>query len=276
MPEQGYDYDLRLDTRPCWGGRFQFGNSPVPCFALHHDLESLSDVLSLGAMPWARDSEDDGIFDYAFRSLRWSPNPSPSDVDYGLKLLTIGWTAAAKYVNPNDSAYVGQEEADNLLYDMATACFSSGAYQSCLDLGIPMTAAFLTRHSEEKHPLLRAVMLTWSAPGQLEHFQSLGVDFLTPMPFEGVDGSPITSLWEWLDDSQPNPEAAALMLIDLGNDPRRPISDGGTPPLHHLERDSGSKRVASFARALLMARDESAALNGVASKALSRRRVSGL
>lgn len=264
MPWQGR-LEAKQGALSRWGARFEFGDSPVHSFAFHDEPAAFEDALRLGAMPFAQDLEDDGVFKYGFANIARAAGPSS---DGFRRMLRAAWAAGSRYLDPSDPGWVGQVDADNIRHTIASECFENGVLSEARALGIPVSSSWFLRH-EPHLPLLRAMAIRWSGPGQLVDMAACGMDLLSPIKI--LSDEPPESLWRWLADYQPDPQAAARLLWSAGNDPRVP-DPSGQIPLDALRAEPGAQRVAAYAAGYVNSQVELAALQGVGATPSSPRR----
>lgn len=235
-----------------WGSAFQFGVSPVPALAMAGNVEALAQAFSLGASPFTRDLEGDGVFEYAVRRLRSNNIP---DREAALEMASLAWRSGAPLLDSASPGSLPARAADWIRFRIASRAYSDGRVQDFRDAGIPIEASWVARFQGEAE-YVRHSMLGWISEGAgidaLRELRDGGLDFLSPIALMGEEA--VDSLWTWIDDSDPNAQDLALFLLESGNDPRAPLGADGAVPLDLFREQSPA--TAGFVDALFLSQYE--------------------
>lgn len=235
-----------------WGSTFQFGVSPVPALAMAGDVEGLAQAFSLGASPFARDIEDDGVFEYAIRCLH---STNAVERESALEMASLAWRAGAPLLDSAAPGALSERAADWIRLRLASRAYAEGRVKMFREAGIPIEASWVARFQGELE-YIRHSMLGWTSEGAgieaLRELRDGGLDFLSPVALNGEHA--VDSLWTWIDDSDPNAQNLALFLLESGNDPRVPIGASGQEPLELFREQSPA--TARFVDALFLSQKE--------------------
>jgi hypothetical protein len=247
-------FETQNDGSLTWGSSFAFGVSPVPALAMAGDVQGLAQAFALGACPFARDLEDDGVFEYALRRL---DSNDPLDRDCALRMAALAWEAGSALLDPLSPGGLPERGADWIRFNLASQAYSQGRAQALREAGVPVDPAWIEPFQREVN-FVRQTMLGWTKEGAgvdaLRELRDAGLDFLSPI---GIGSETSESIWLWIYDDEANANDLALFLLESGNDPRVPL-DGVVPLSAWREQ---APLTAGFVESLLLAQAERAALD---------------
>lgn len=287
MRGQGIILSFLDRDRRTWGARFRFGLSPVVQLAQAGEHAAVAEALALGASPFARDSEGDGLFEFAAIGidglpLRLRHAHLPADqraagaVDPFHEIAKMAWEAGRADLDPTSPSHLGDVDSAAILHDIAYAFYSRGLAKEARAAGIPLDPSWMLSRPGRRGPL-RPRLVHWGRVDVLEEFRAAVCDFAPWEPHD-PDSSDVfatndrhQSPWHWLHDTNPDMEGVARFLLSAGCDPRRidplaldsfdvPLDPLASTPLDDMAADPRKRRTHAFVSSLLLALDEREAL----------------
>jgi hypothetical protein len=251
-----------------WGAGFDFGSSPVPHFAIRDAVDALEQALALGACPFAKDSEDDGAFEYGFNDLT---SEQPEQQIIGAKILDLCWKAGQPLLAPKSPSYLGDHEAFQIQFDIALACFSKNGVEAAAKLGIHIEPSWLLRFIDS-HPLLPAMAVQWGSPKELEILIKAGLPLAD---IQVIQEDPPDSLWNWLEDDNQDIDGIARVLFAAGLDPRVKAAHG-VSPLEAMRGNGHASKVVRVVEGLIWSIEERESLDTMLPAARPKKSKAGL
>ena len=255
LPGQGYIYQEEM----IWGHEFQFRHSPIVSFSLLLHLEALDDALRLGACPFALDYQESGIFSRGFELLS---DPAQSDVCQSM--IQKGWNAGKRFLDPSNIDAFPQNVIDQIKFHIAKCCYKYGATAWAHSIGMDVNPSWFLNTQPDfdtGEQYLRYAPIQWGNSDSLQRFIEAGFDAVTPVHFTEKDllvtDDSFESLWTWVTDSNLDDiQKFCSLLLDAGNDPRRPISEGGPTVLSIMKDDGLCPNVVKYLEQLFLTQEE--------------------